>query len=193
MHTAITGCSVIPGPARLAQGALRRPDYVDSYSLPLPPSAPPVDVLVVQTLTDLPGWVTGMLRLRDRLVGVFGLQTGEDRPLGHSELPLRAGGHVAFFPVVDRRADDDHDEILLAEDDKHLAFCVSGLCAGDAGGVRRFALTTVVEFHNAFGRLYFVPVRPFHRLMMRALMRRLAGALERGELTVDGTEGRRSP
>jgi hypothetical protein len=173
----------VPEPARLAAGHLQRWDYVDSYSLPLPASAPTLDALVIQTLTDLPGWVVRTLRLRDQLVGVFGLQTGgADEQLGHSDLPLRPGGRVAFFPVVARDTGDEHDEVLLAEDDKHLAFCVSGICARDAKGDRRFALTTVVVFHNGFGRLYFLPVKPFHRLIMRALMRRLAAKLETGRL-----------
>lgn len=179
MAIRIDARAAVPQPARLAAGHLQRRDYVDSYSLPLPPSTPTLDALVVQLLTDLPGWVLRMLRLRDRLVSVFGLQTGgAGQQLGHSELPLRPGGRVAFFPVVARATDDEHDEVLLAEDDKHLAFCVSGLCARDTKGDRRFAFTTVVEFHNRFGRLYFLPVKPFHRLMMRALLRRLAAKLE---------------
>jgi hypothetical protein len=187
MLTRITACPAVPPAASLAEGSLPRRDYVDSYSLPLPPAAPPVDALVNQVLTDLPGWVTGMLRLRDRLVGVFGLQTGgADESLGHSELPLRPGGRVAFFPVVARETDADHDEVLLGEDDKHLAFSVSGLCARDGRGGQRFAFTTVVEFHNRFGRLYFAPVKPFHRLMMRALMRRLTRKLDRGVLAPGG-------
>jgi hypothetical protein len=178
MSIRIDARTSIPEPARLAAGHLQRRDYVDSYSLPLPSFAPTLDALVVQLLTDLPGWVVRMLRLRNRVVGVFGLQTGgPEGQLGHSELPLRPGGRVAFFPVVARDTDDEHDEVLLAEDDKHLAFCVSGLCARDATGDLRFAFTTVVEFHNRFGRLYFLPVKPFHRLMMRALLRRLAAKL----------------
>lgn len=171
--------SQVPPPARLAGEALRRQDYVDSFSLPLPPSAPPLDELLVHTLSDLPGWVWFLLALRDRIVGVLGLRKGGDALPGHSELPLRAGGRVGFFSVAARRSSGDCDEILLAADDRHLEVCVSALCARDADGELRFAMTTIVEFHNLLGRLYFVPVRPFHRLILMDMIRRLARWLER--------------
>jgi hypothetical protein len=175
--------SRIPPSAHLAANALKRHDYADSYSLPLPPSAPSVDRIIIQLLSDFPSWVAALDRLRDRLVRVFGLRTADPSELtGHSELPLRPGGRVGFFPVIARDTDDAHDELLLGQDDKHLDFCVSALCARDAEGRRRFAVTTVVEIHNLPGRLYFATIKPFHRLILRSSMRRLADALESGVL-----------
>lgn len=77
-----------------------------------------------------------------------------------------------------RATEAGRDEILLGEGDKHLDIRLSAVCALDDDGEMRFAVTTLVEFHNAVGRLYFVPVRPFHRLMMRALLRRVDRRLE---------------
>lgn len=163
----------VPKPARLAGGACSTRHYVDSFSLRLPPGAPAADDLLVRVLTDLPGWVTCMLALRNALVRPFGLKTGSERTASHSGLPLRRGGHVAFFSVMARETLGDRDEILLGEDDKHLDIRLSGMCSRDDDGETRFALTTLVVFHGVFGRLYFLPVRPFHRLMMRALLRRV--------------------
>jgi hypothetical protein len=182
MKTRIHGSPRAPEPARLAARALKRLDYVDSYSMRVPPSAPAADELLIQAFSDLPGWVMALLRLRNRVVSVFGLKTGDDtRPL-HSELPLQPGGFLGFFSVRARETCEECDEVLVGADDKHLEACVSGLCAHDSDGERRFALTTVVEFHNLLGRLYFVPVKPFHRLIVRDMLRRLARRLEIGAL-----------
>jgi hypothetical protein len=167
-----------PAPARLAERASHGTHYIDSFSLRLPEGAPVADDLLIRTLTDLPGWVTSMLALRNAVVSPLGLRTGSERGLSTSELPLCPGGHVAFFAVKARETATGHDEILLGEDDAHLDIRLSGLCARDADGEMRFAVTTLVQFHNAFGRLYFVPVRPFHRLMMRALLVRVDRWLE---------------
>ncbi len=184
MRTSIHASSAIPASAHLAANALKRCDYADSYSLPLPLSAPSVDRLVVEFLSDSPGWVMALARLRDRLVRVFGLSTADpDELLRHSELPLRPGGRVGFFPVTARDTDGTHDELLLGQDDKHLNVCISGLCARDAGGQQRFAVTTVVELHNFLGRVYFATIKPFQRLILRSGMRRLANKLESGVIS----------
>jgi hypothetical protein len=69
--------------------------------------------------------------------------------------------------VFDRRP----DELLLGEDDRHLDFRVSVLLR-DEGEAQWATVTTVVRFHNALGRAYFAVVRPFHQLIVPALMRR---------------------
>ena len=188
MRTCISASSAVPAPAHLGAGALGRCDYADSYSLPLPPSAPGLDRLATEFFSYSPGWTTALLRLRDQLVGVFGLRTADrDEPPGHSELPLRAGGRIGFFPVLARDTDGARDELLLGLDDEHLDFRVSVLCAPDADGRQRFAVTTVVELHNLLGRLYFAAIKPFHRLIIRGGMRHLADLLESGAISGAGS------
>jgi hypothetical protein len=150
---------------------------VDCFSLRVPEPAPTVDEALIRALCDLPAWVGVMLKSRNRIVGLFGLRTDGGAPAAHSDLPLGPGGFVRFFPVTARESDGQHDEILMEVDDTHLSFCLSALRATDVDGEQRFALTTIVELHNVWGRLYFAPVRPFHRLMMRTLMRRVANGL----------------
>jgi hypothetical protein len=36
---------------------------------------------------------------------------------------------------------------------------------------RQVVVSTIVRFHNWLGRAYFVPVRPFHRLIVPAMIR----------------------
>lgn len=142
-------------------------DYADAYRVLLDPERfPDVDSVARAFVETSPGWIAALMRLRDSIVSVFGLKRGVDTP--PSVAPgkrIEPGDFVGFFRVLER---NDH-EILAGEDDRHLDFRVSFLC--EAGSL---VVTTVVKFHNAFGRAYFVPVGPFHRLIVPAMLRTVA-------------------
>lgn len=54
-------------------------DFVDSYAVPLAdPELTPVQL--AERLTVMPGWVNGLLWLRNGLVSPLGLKTGADLP-----------------------------------------------------------------------------------------------------------------
>lgn len=96
---------------------------------------------------------------RDLLVRPFGLRRAADAD-------PREG-----FPVLTRAA----DEVLMGLDDRHLDFRVSIRVVPAADGPSVLVLTTTVTFHGALGRLYFLPVRPFHLRLIPLLMRRAVG------------------
>jgi hypothetical protein len=133
---------------------LPRVDYSDAYAVTLPPDAS----------TDPREWVDRLfsrpprgLRLlmgaRDRLVGAVGLKRAE-------------GGRARPFPELART----DSEVVLGMDDLHLDFRVGVHVVPVADGVR-LTVGTVVRFHNAFGRLYFLPVRAAHPVIVRTMLR----------------------
>jgi hypothetical protein len=63
-------------------------------------------------------------------------------------------GYAARHKVI-RQAPD---EVLMGFDDKHLDFRVVATVNG--GFV---TLTTIVRWHNAWGRAYLAAIMPFHR------------------------------
>lgn len=100
-----------------------------------------------------PAWVGGLMAVRNRVAQGFKLET--------------AGGSSSTSPftVLSR----DADTLVVGADDKHLDF----------RGVLRVVgedlhCTTVVHEHNATGRAYFTVVKPFHRRIVPALLRRVA-------------------
>ena len=134
-------------------------DYADAYRVQLDAGRyPDVGSVARAFVKKSPSWISALMRLRDAIVGVFGLKRSIDAP--------KSDDFVGFFRIIAR---NDH-EILAGEDDRHLDFRVSFLYEPDASLV----VTTVVKFHNAFGRAYFVPVRPFHRLIVPAMLRAVA-------------------
>jgi hypothetical protein len=109
------------------------------------------------------------MTVRDALVAGFGLKTAKHlTSLGAEERK----GRVGIFKIYSR----SEAEIVLGEDDKHLDFRLSVLCANQAAlpGKRRLVLSTVVHCHNRLGRAYILLIAPFHRLVVRSSLRRAA-------------------
>lgn len=107
-------------------------------------------------------------RTRDRISALFGVQ----RIGGFSGKRLesvQAGDRLDFF-VVEHSAPDS---LVMTNRDRHLDVMI---CVSTAD--RLLTVTASVVTHNAFGRLYMVPVGLAHRLIvgrdLRRLQRRLA-------------------
>lgn len=162
----------VPVPAqRLVSRAFPRIDYADAYRIELAPSTDrTVDDITRSLFSDVPSWIISMMRLRNAIVRRFGLKTSFD-PEGISrEGRLAPGDRVGIFHVYDRT----DDEVLMGDDDRHLDYRVSVFLERES--TRLLAVvTTVVRFNKWTGRLYFWPVRPVHRLVVRAILRRAAG------------------
>ncbi len=112
------------------------------------------------------------MRLRNAVVSLFGLKTGDMDGKRPEKIALKTGQKVGMFRVYEV----SETEVILGEDDRHLNFRVSVFL--DAApppdrGHRRLTVTTVVHFNNAFGRFYFFLVKPVHRLIVPAMFRRM--------------------
>lgn len=107
-------------------------DFVDSYAVPLAePELTPVQL--AERLTMMPGWVNGLLWLRNGLVSPFGLKTDAHLPPANPDPGI--GDYVSFF----RLEELSPNEAILGEDDRHLDFRVSVLkTAGPPAACRPF-------------------------------------------------------
>lgn len=134
--------------------SLQRPgDFLDCYSVPstLTPRKAAARGLA------LPGWAAALLRLRNTLVRPFGLKTGEpDQPI------------FPTFPIFPTCHETDV-ELILGTDDHHLNFRI-GLIR-DQG---RIYMSTWVHLHKLWGRAYLRLVMPFHILISRRAVARMA-------------------
>ncbi len=128
-------------------------DFLDCYSVKstLSPREAAMRGLVDQ------GWVKWLLALRNTLVRPFGLKTGA----------APGTPAVAIFPVQK----DDGQELVLGLDDRHLDFRI-GLIRQDG----RLYMSTWVHPHNLWGRAYLRLVMPFHILISRGAVARMANA-----------------
>ena len=141
------------------------PDLADAYAVTLPDNAArDPEALARFVFSQQAPWVARLLWLRDRIMSVFGVKTTDQLQAGADEVR-----RVAFFRIY---AQDAH-EILLGEDDAHLNF---RLTVRRETGSQQLIVTTVVQCHNALGRLYILVIAPFHRRVVRSALRRAARA-----------------
>lgn len=154
MQTAI---AVPPDPALAA--ALPGCDFADAFAVLVTRRAVDPRQAAAMAFSDaLPGWATALMRLRNAVAGRIGLKTAGPRK---------------GFPVLRESA----DEVMLGLDDRHLDFraLLRVEVAGEAQS--RITLTTAVRTHNRLGRVYLAVIMPFHKLIIRSLLRRLARQL----------------
>lgn len=142
----------------------------DAFAIRLPSGVShDPDLLARFIFAHQPSWVGALMRVRDMIVACFGLKTASGLArLGSGAKTERVG----IFKIYST----SRTEIVLGEDDKHLDFRVSVLCSGAPGPGTGALLTvsTVVHCHNLLGRIYILAIAPFHRMVIKASLRRAA-------------------
>ncbi|ONH50640.1 Protein of unknown function [Pseudomonas cedrina] len=156
----------VPVPPRSGITHLYTPmNLADAFAIRLPAgtSGNP-DLLARFILSHQPAWIGWLLTVRDTVVVCFGLKTARHL--------ASLAGRVGAFQVYST----DRTEIVLGEDDAHLDFRISVLCSEEVEpeGGRQLVFSTVVQCHNRLGRAYLFVIAPFHRLVVKASLRRAA-------------------
>jgi hypothetical protein len=138
--------TVIPDGSTIGDG-FGEVHFCDSYRIEVQTDRNAAEIIA--ELIQLPRWARWLMSVRNAVVGVFG---------------LKAGRSDTYFPVLW----ETESEIVTGLSDRHLDFRVSIMKDHSAGTV---SFTTIVHFHNLWSRLYFVPVRPSHKLLVKTLLR----------------------
>ena len=110
-----------------------------------------------------PRWAEALVSLRNFLVAPLGLRTS-----GAGLVPPK--DMIGIFPVVSQTP----GRLIAGFNDHHLDFRVVIDVTGP-GDVQQVTATTLVKTHNWFGRTYLAIIMPFHRLIVPALLRQVAG------------------
>lgn len=152
----------LPPASRLA-ATFAQADFADAFSVDLSePSGDDIEALARHIFAHQPAWIATLLQMRDTLVRPFGLKRAAD---------LRAleDDRISIFRVFER-----YDrEIVLGENDLHLDFRLSILVQpASHDSPRRLILTTLVFYNRLLGRAYIGLIAPFHRMVVRASLRR---------------------
>ncbi|MDR1385686.1 MAG: DUF2867 domain-containing protein [Planctomycetaceae bacterium] len=123
-------------------------DYCDSYRITKLTDDTATQVML--QFFKLPKWANGLLSLRNLITKPFGLKT--------------EWGTV--FPIIDQNG----NEVLMGVDDKHLNFRVSVLIDRERSHI---CITTAVHYNNRWGKMYFLIIKPFHRIIVHSMIKRL--------------------
>ncbi len=115
----------------------------------------------------IPGWFDGLMALRNRGMRLLGMKhLGSLRAVQDVADP-QPGQRLGIFTLQSL----SDDAIVLEDDDRHLRVQLALQWQGDV-----LEVATVVHTHNAFGRVYMLPVAPVHQLIVPHLLRKQAQA-----------------
>jgi hypothetical protein len=151
----------IPDKSIISNG-FGKTDYCDSYCI-VKQTDETVDEITAR-IFKLPQWTIVLMKIRNSIVKVFGLRAGKNENVKEAAC-YPAGSKAGYFTVTARNA----NEIVMGEDDRHLYFRASVLVDREQSLIY---LTTIVRFYNVWGRIYFLPVKPFHRLIIKSILKR---------------------
>jgi hypothetical protein len=143
----------IPAAAALVRSAFAAPDLADAFQIPRGIGTPTNPQAWSDAIfRDPPGWVTGLLGLRNQLVRFVG---------------IRKGTSHAFDTVA-----VDGEELLLGTDDDHLDFRASIVVTENT-----VTLSSVARVNNRPGRAYLLVIGVVHPVIVRSMLARAARRL----------------
>ncbi len=126
---------------------------------------------IAAALSYMPGWMRFLYRVRALFVRLLGMRQDavpDDTSVSPEEVSLTPGEAAAFFTVV--MAKDEHYWVAEATD-KHLSGYLGVAIEPLDNGRRRFHVFTVVKYHHWTGPVYFNVIRPFHHIVVWAMIR----------------------
>jgi hypothetical protein len=144
-------------------------DYFDAFECTFT-SAKEVKADDVQLAfwSEKPAWVNQLFKLRNFLVKPFKLEVGKKNDslniLKETIITGKTHGHLSIPAKSD-------NETVLCIDDRHLKMYLS-IQVKDAGENRKAVVaTTLVRFHNALGKCYFAVICPFHKVVVKSMLK----------------------
>lgn len=164
--------TAIPHWDSLIHEATPTPSFSDCFKVSFEPKKYiSRDELVYRCFTSFTkGWVEKLFELRNALVKPFGLKTsGKEKPVYDFNKPIVKNGYVGFFEVIDLNA----EEVLLYADDSHLE-AYFAIFVNQSDNKAEVQAITTVNTRNRFGRIYLSTIMPFHKLIIRSMLKHVA-------------------
>ncbi|MDI9310746.1 MAG: DUF2867 domain-containing protein [Limnohabitans sp.] len=146
-------------------------DYIDCYQSNFETNKilKPEDIAKA-FFSSAPKWIGVLFEFRNKIVSLFGLKVPE-KGKNHQELlenfKGEVGEQIGLFKVFYK----SDNEIVLGEDDKHLNFRISLFLNKSKITTKEITISTIVKFNNTFGKFYFLPVKPFHKIIVPVMLK----------------------
>lgn len=145
-----------------ADALLAGAQFADAFGLDIDGRALDARQAAERMMGRSPRWIEALLTLRNLLVAPLGLKTSGVNPAAPGDM-------VGIFPVIS----ETPERLVAGFDDSHLDFRVVVDVARSGAG-QQVTATTLVKTHNWLGRTYLAIILPFHRIVVRALLRQVA-------------------
>jgi Protein of unknown function (DUF2867) len=150
------------------QSVLAGADFGDAYRISVTgQNLDPMEA-ARRAVYGAPSWINKLLHLRTIMVKPFGLKPGMNPSRD------RAGpANIGMFPVLD--VNPGH--LVMGMNDKHLDFRLLVEVEDSGDGQQWVTASTAVKTHSLMGRVYLAFVKPFHRIIVPAMLKRISRPL----------------
>ena len=126
--------------------------------------------VVARSLSYIPFWLRLLYLVRVPIALLMGLRTaavpGKKR-IVPDELPVEPGESIGVLEVEHVEPGTIWAGVIR---DRHLDARLVMVRDDLGSGISRFSLGTFVEFHGRPGRIYLFLIKPFHHLVVRAIL-----------------------
>ncbi|KAF7785754.1 hypothetical protein PRUB_a0133 [Pseudoalteromonas rubra] len=160
--------SLTPEPDRL-QAKAGPHHFRDALQIALDTPSLTPSQLQYRIFNTMPGWVTQLMQLRNKLVAVFGFSTGQETMTPASD-ELAVGDQAGFLNVCEKHP----EEIISYSEDRHMVFYLSVKKQQSS-----VIVSTLVNPKTLTGRIYLNAILPFHYVVARSVIQ---GAKKAGRL-----------
>ena len=150
-------------------------NYEDSFCLILETKKIfDVEFIIFKIIKSLPKWFKILINSRNAIARIIGLKTGRIEKIYENSVRLNIKQDQSigdFFIILKEK-----NHLITELNDKHLDFRFSILIR-KKGDITRVSFSTIVKLKNFFGRIYFFLIKPFHRLIIPNILKRLSNGL----------------
>lgn len=146
---------IFPNPEAALAGA----QFADRYVLITNGLALTAIGAAERVLGRTPRWISRLMLLRNLAIRPFGLKTG-------SEPDVLPESRIGIFPLISQAP----GRVVFGLDDRHLDFRILVEVNELGAGRQEVAASTIVKTHNLLGRTYLAVVKPFHRIIVPAML-----------------------
>jgi len=147
-------------------------DYIDAYSGTFTKEVHIEDVVKL-FFTSTNRWVDRLFNVRNKMVKMFKLKVSTIENKQPHELNITIGNSIGLFKILDK----NENEVIIGEDDKHLNFRVS-IYREKVGYNYLLTISTIAKIHNSFGKIYFFVIKPFHKIVVKKMVRNILRNLQ---------------
>ncbi len=138
----------------------KSPYFRDALSIKIQNTTLSPSQLQYNIFAYMPDWVSTLLRIRNKVVKVFGFDVGMTNLKPQND-ELKIGDKAGFLTITEKSA----DEIISYAEDKHMTFYISVLKKSD-----QVIVSTLVNQKSLIGRIYVNSILPFHYIIARTVI-----------------------
>ncbi len=150
-------------------------DYIDSYETTINTNKKLTTTDIAKAFhkssANRPKWIRRLMKIRNAITSLFGLKDTQIDNTAINNQTVEIGEKLGMFEIFDKL----DNELILGKNDKHLNFRISVMTDyNQVSNETKLTLSTVVKYNNFFGKLYLIPVKPFHKLIVPVMLKGIA-------------------